>query len=51
MKQRTVTEKRFYYWVEDNVSVTLRERSGSYGGGARYSLSALPENHQSIVYR
>ena len=32
MKQITVTEKRFYEWYEDDVSVTLRHRSGSYGG-------------------
>lgn len=31
------------------MSVTLRNRSGSYGGGARYLLSALPGYHRSIV--
>lgn len=31
---KTFTEKRFFLWVEDEVSVTLRERSGSYGGGS-----------------
>lgn len=35
MKQITVTEKRFYEWYEDDVSVTLRHRSGSYGGGQK----------------
>lgn len=34
MKQTTLTEKRFFYWVEDDVSVTLRSKSGSYGGGS-----------------
>ena len=34
MKQRTVTEKRFFQWYEDDVSVTLRSKSGSYGGGS-----------------
>ena len=29
------TEKRFFYWVEDNTSVSLRAKSGSYGGGVR----------------
>ena len=32
---KTLTEKRFFYWVEDDISVTLRSRSGSYGGGKR----------------
>lgn len=29
---KTLTEKRFFHWVEDEISVTLRNRSGSYGG-------------------
>lgn len=33
MKQITLTEKRFFEWHEDDVSVTLRNRGGSYGGG------------------
>ena len=40
MKQTTVTEKRFYEWYEDDISVTLRHRSGSYGWGVR-SVSHL----------
>lgn len=35
MKQTTLTEKRFFEWHEDEVSVTLRNRGGSYGGGER----------------
>ena len=31
---KTLTEKRFFHWVEDEISVTLRNRSGSYGGGS-----------------
>ena len=31
---KTLTEKRFFEWYEDDVSVTLRSRSGSYGGGS-----------------
>lgn len=31
---KTFTEKRFFEWHEDEVSVTLRNRSGSYGGGS-----------------
>lgn len=34
MKQITLTEKRFFEWHEDDKSVTLRERGGSYGGGS-----------------
>ena len=40
MEKTTLTEKRFFEWHEDDVSVTLRNRGGSYGGerGARYLL-------------
>lgn len=31
---KTLTEKRFFEWHEDDVSVTLRNHSGSYGGGS-----------------
>jgi hypothetical protein len=34
MEQKTLTEKRFFKWEEDDISVTLRERSASYGGGS-----------------
>lgn len=30
----TLTEKRFFKWVVDDISVTLRSRSASYGGGS-----------------
>jgi hypothetical protein len=30
----TLTEKRFFEWHEDDVSVTLRNRGESYGGGS-----------------
>ena len=30
----TMTEKRFFEWHEDDVSVTLRNRGGSYGCGS-----------------
>lgn len=33
-KQTTLTEKRFFEWHEDDVSVTLRNKGGSYGGGS-----------------
>ena len=31
---KTLTEKRFFEWYEDDKSVTLRNRGGSYGGGS-----------------
>lgn len=31
---KTYAEKRFFEWHEDDVSVTLRNKSGSYGGGS-----------------
>ena len=34
MDKKTYTEKRFFKWVEDEVSVSLRACSGSYGGGS-----------------
>ncbi len=34
-KVKTLTEKRFFEWHEDNVSVTLRNKGGSYGGGQK----------------
>ena len=33
-ERTTLTEKRFFRWYEDDKSVTLRHRSGSYGGGS-----------------
>ena len=39
--ERTMTEKRFYEWHEDDVSVTLRAKSGSYGGGQRSACHIL----------
>lgn len=30
----TLTEKRFFEWHEDDRSVSLRAKSGSYGGGS-----------------
>lgn len=31
---KTYTEKRFFKWCEDEISVSLRNKSGSYGGGS-----------------
>lgn len=33
-KRKTLTEKRFFEWSEDDVAVSLRASSGSYGGGS-----------------
>lgn len=42
----TLTEKRFFEWLEDDVSVTLRNKSGSYGGGQRSSHYLL---YQDVI--
>ena len=34
MEQMTFTEKRFFQWYRDDVSVCQRARGGSYGGGS-----------------
>ena len=31
---RTLTEKRFFEWHEDDIAVTLRYKGGSYGCGS-----------------
>ena len=41
---KTLTEKRFFEWHEDDVSVTLRNKSGSYGGGLRFWLFTVPNS-------
>lgn len=35
MEQMTFTEKRFFQWYRDDVSVNLRASGGSYGGAVR----------------
>ena len=37
----TWTEKRFFEWHNDDVSVTLRNKGGSYGGGQRHWSYAI----------
>lgn len=44
----TLTEKRFFKWVEDDKSVTLRSKSGSYGGGSEV-LIVLTKSEQSAA--
>lgn len=45
----TYTEKRFFKWYEDDISVSLRNKSGSYGGAARCSLSTLSGNNRGLM--
>lgn len=40
------TEVRFFKWKQDEVSVSLRNRSGSYGGGSEVLIVQDP-----IVFR
>ena len=47
--KKTYTEKRFFEWHEDEVSVTLRNKSGSYGGGRRCSSSHVHGSCRSVV--
>lgn len=46
---KTLTEKRFFEWHEDDISVTLRNKSGSYGGGSEV-LIICSTNQQSEPY-
>lgn len=34
-KQKAYSEKRFREYYEDDLSITLRNKGGSYGGGQR----------------
>ena len=47
---KTYTEKRFFEWHEDNVSVTLRNKSGSYGGGSEvFVVETLVFDEEHVV--
>jgi hypothetical protein len=46
---RTYTEKRFFQWYEDETSVTLRGRSGSYGGGSEALVVTITMNSYQVV--
>ena len=46
MKQITLTEKRFFHWVEDDVSVTLRFKGGSYGNGSEVLVIVYADDKQ-----
>lgn len=49
---KTLTEKRFFHWVEDDIAVTLRNKSGSYGGGSEVLVieeqDDISEDNRSI---
>lgn len=55
MKQVTLTEKRFFEWHEDDISVTLRNKSGSYGGGSEVlvicSIRTRSERYPTMTTR
>lgn len=44
---KTLTEKRFFHWVEDDIAVTLRNRSGSYGGGSEVLVIVDEDDEKS----
>ena len=48
---KTLTEKRFFEWHEDEVAVTLRNKGGSYGGGSEvfviYEFNETIDRHDS----
>lgn len=50
MERKTFTEKRFFHWYKDDVSVTLRERSGSYGGDSEVLVLETNQNHAQAKY-
>ena len=45
---KTFTEKRFFEWHEDEISVSLRAKSGSYGGGSEVFVLESNQNHATI---
>jgi len=44
-----LTEKRFFEWHEDEVSVTLRNKGGSYGGGSEVLVISWSEEDEKII--
>ena len=45
---KTLTEKRFFEWHEDDVAVTLRNKGGSYGGGSEVFVIYETDNSTGI---
>lgn len=48
-EQKTVTEKRFYEWHEDDVAATLRNRGAATEAVQKFWLSVLHGQMRSIV--
>ena len=48
MKPKTLTEKRFFEWHEDDRSVTIREKGGSYGGGSEVLIVYEADDVQPV---
>lgn len=46
MEKKTLTEKRFFEWHEDDVSVTLRNKGGSYGGSEVLIICSIPQRSE-----
>ena len=45
---KTYTEKRFFEWYADDISVTLRNSGASYGGGSEVLVLESNQNHATI---
>lgn len=41
-------EKRFFEWHEDDRSVTIREKGGSYGGGSEVLIVYKTDDVQPV---
>ena len=48
MKPITLTEKRFFEWHEDDISVTIRNAGASYGGGSEVLVIERKEEYESV---
>lgn len=44
---KTYAEKRFFEWHEDELAVSLRAKSGSYGGGSEVLVVSYEECDRS----
>ena len=46
---KTFAEKRFFKWQEDEVSVSLRNHSGSYGGGSEVLVIEVLDDKDACI--
>lgn len=46
--KKTFAEKRFFKWQEDEIAVSLRNHSGSYGGGSEVLVLESTQDHATI---